>query len=98
VGTARRTLVELNYQRPVYRNYRLLSNGSLLIEHASEEDEAKYMCEADNGVNEPLVKTVALKINGETRDQNRGILNKIFASIYFSHLHKCFLIYTHDAG
>ena len=57
--------MELNYQRPVYRNYRLLSNGSLLIEHASEEDEGRLMCEADNGVNEPLVKIVNLNINGK---------------------------------
>jgi len=57
--------MELNYQRPVYRNYRLVSNGSLLIEHAGEEDEGKFMCEADNGVNEPLVKVVTLNINGE---------------------------------
>jgi len=64
-ANTRRTLIELNYQRPVYRNYRLLSNGSLLIEHAGEEDEAKFMCEADNGVNEPLVKIVSLKINGK---------------------------------
>jgi hypothetical protein len=56
--------MELNYQRPVYRNYRLVSNGSLLIEHAGEEDEGKLMCEADNGVNEPLVKVVTLNING----------------------------------
>lgn len=57
--------MELNYQRPVYRNYRLVSNGSLLIEHAGEEDEGKLMCEADNGVNEPLVKVVTLNINGK---------------------------------
>ena len=57
-------VLELNQQRPVFRNYRLLMNGTLFISKASENDEAKFICEADNGVNEPIGKMVTLKING----------------------------------
>jgi hypothetical protein len=57
-------ILELNQQRPVYRNYRLLINGTLFISKASDADEGRFLCEADNGVNEPIGKMVALKING----------------------------------
>ena len=40
-------------------------NGTLYISKATETDEGKFICEADNGVNEPIGKMVALKINGE---------------------------------
>ena len=58
-------ILELNQQRPVFRNYRLLMNGTLYISKATETDEGKFICEADNGVNEPIGKMVALKINGK---------------------------------
>ena len=57
-------VLELNERRPVYRNYRLLMNGTLFVSKTSEEDEGKFICEADNGVNEPIGKLVALKVNG----------------------------------
>ena len=57
-------ILELNQQRPVFRNYRLLMNGTLYISKATEADEGKFVCEADNGVNEPIGKMVKLKING----------------------------------
>lgn len=59
-------VLELNQRRPVYRNYRLLINGTLFISKAVEADEGKFICEADNGVNEPIGKMVALKINGSS--------------------------------
>ena len=40
-------------------------NGTLFISKASENDEGKFICEADNGVNEPIGKMVTLKINGK---------------------------------
>lgn len=40
-------------------------NGTLYISKATEADEGKYICEADNGVNEPIGKMVHLKINGK---------------------------------
>ena len=58
-------VLELNERRPVYRNYRLLMNGTLYISKTAEEDEGKFICEADNGVNEPNGKLVALKVNGK---------------------------------
>ena len=58
-------VLELNERRPVYRNYRLLMNGTLYISKTAEEDEGKFICEADNGVNEPIGKLVALKVNGK---------------------------------
>lgn len=39
-------------------------NGTLYIAKAAETDEGKFVCEADNGVNEPIGKMVHLKING----------------------------------
>ena len=63
-GSNAHPVLELNQQRPVFRNYRLLMNGTLFISKASENDEAKFICEADNGVNEPIGKMVTLKING----------------------------------
>ena len=40
-------------------------NGTLYISKATETDEGKFICEADNGVNEPIGKMVMLKINGK---------------------------------
>ena len=40
-------------------------NGTLYISKTAEEDEGKFICEADNGVNEPIGKLVALKVNGK---------------------------------
>ena len=45
--------------------FRLLSNGSLVVRNVGETDEGNYLCEADNGVNEPLGKVVKLKVNGK---------------------------------
>ena len=64
--SSRHPLLELNLQRPVYRNYRLLMNGTLFIHKVEEADEGKYLCEADNGVSEALGKVVHLKVNGES--------------------------------
>ena len=62
-------LLELTSSRPVYGSggrFRLLANGSLLIRQVGEDDEGLYLCEAENGVSDPLGKLVGLKINGKT--------------------------------
>ena len=67
-GTKYLYVLELNHRRPVFGTggrFRLLSNGSLVIRNVGETDEGNYLCEADNGVNEPLGKVVKLKVNGE---------------------------------
>ena len=53
-GAARRT-----------EDLELLGNGSLVLWRVSLRDEGQYTCSAENGVGEPLTKTVSLKINGE---------------------------------
>ena len=61
-------MLELNHHRPVFGTggrFRLLQNGTLVIRNVGETDEGSYLCEADNGVNEPLGKVVKLKVNGK---------------------------------
>ena len=61
-------VLELNHRRPVFGTggrFRLLGNGTLVIRNVGETDEGNYLCEADNGVNEPLGKVVKLKVNGK---------------------------------
>ena len=57
--------------------FRLLANGSLVIRNVGETDEGNYLCEADNGVNEPLGKVVKLKVNGK-----KAIFKSIFYFVY----------------
>ena len=82
-GSNAHPVLELNQQRPVFRNYRLLMNGTLFISKASENDEGKFICEADNGVNEPIGKMVTLKINGKPSQSPRN------ASLEDSYLFVC---------
>ena len=66
-GTKYLYVLELNHRRPVFGSggrFRLLANGSLVIRNVGETDEGNYLCEADNGVNEPLGKVAMLKVNG----------------------------------
>ena len=68
-GTKYLYVLELTHQRPVFGSggrFRLLANGSLVIRNVGETDEGNYLCEADNGVNEPLGKVVKLKVNGRS--------------------------------
>lgn len=58
-------------------------NGTLFISKASENDEGKFICEADNGVNEPIGKMVTLKINGKPSQSPRN------ASLEDSYLFVC---------
>ena len=46
-------------------------NGTLYISKTAEEDEGKFICEADNGVNEPNGKLVALKVNGKYQGRRK---------------------------
>ena len=67
-GTKYLYVLELNHRRPVFGTggrFRLVANGSLVIRNVGETDEGNYLCEADNGVNEPLGKVVKLKVNGK---------------------------------
>ncbi len=40
-SNSRHPLLELSLQRPVYGNYRLLMNGTLLVQKASEKEEGR---------------------------------------------------------
>ena len=67
-GTKYLFVLELNHRRPVFGaggRFRLLANGTLMIRNVGEADEGNYLCEAENGVNEPLGKVVKLKVNGK---------------------------------
>ena len=82
-GTKYLYVLELNHRRPVFGSggrFRLLANGSLVIRNVGETDEGNYLCEADNGVNEPLGKVVMLKVNGTFFECPSFILK-----IYFCH-------------
>ncbi|GAB6033413.1 Down syndrome cell adhesion molecule-like protein 1 [Chamberlinius hualienensis] len=54
---------------------KILSNGSLLVTDAADQDEGQYLCEASNGIGTGLSKVVTLKIyaaaNFEVKYQNR---------------------------
>ena len=99
-ASSRHPLLELNLQRPVYRNYRLLMNGTLYIHkvrttisfikslpvifyvfdflsicflfQVEEDDEGRYLCEAENGVNDPLAAVVNLKVNGKKQRERES--------------------------
>ncbi len=45
----------------------LLGNGSLVLWRVGLRDEGQYTCAAENGVGDPLTKTVSLKINGKNK-------------------------------
>nr|XP_040568004.1 Down syndrome cell adhesion molecule-like protein Dscam2 isoform X1 [Lepeophtheirus salmonis] len=73
-GNRRRIpLLELSSQRPVYRNYKLLINGTLYIRKVTDTDEGSFLCEAENGVNEPLGQVVHLKINAPPKFENSHV-------------------------
>ena len=42
---------------------KLLSNGSLLLQHVKEDREGFYICQANNGIGTGLGKVVQLKVN-----------------------------------
>ncbi|KAF4525152.1 hypothetical protein B566_EDAN014769, partial [Ephemera danica] len=42
---------------------RLLSNGSLMIQHSREEDEGFYLCQASNGIGAALRKVVQFRVD-----------------------------------
>lgn len=41
------------------------SSGSLRIMSANEGDEGDYTCEADNGVNDAIIKSISVNVNGK---------------------------------
>jgi hypothetical protein len=43
--------------------YKLLSNGSLLLQNVREEHEGFYLCHASNGVGEGIDKVIQLHVN-----------------------------------
>ncbi|XP_065348547.1 cell adhesion molecule Dscam2 isoform X2 [Cloeon dipterum] len=43
--------------------FKLLSNGSLLLQHVKEEHEGFYLCQASNGIGEGIGKVIQLHVN-----------------------------------
>lgn len=53
-----------DYEEVRERPYtKLLSNGSLLLQHVKEDREGFYMCQAQNGIGTGIGKVVQLKVN-----------------------------------
>lgn len=42
---------------------KLLSNGSLLLQHVKEDREGFYICQATNGIGTGIGKVIQLKVN-----------------------------------
>lgn len=42
---------------------KLLSNGSLLLQHVKEDREGFYLCQANNGIGTGIGKVIQLKVN-----------------------------------
>ena len=60
-----------------------------VICQVGEDDEGLYLCEAENGVSDPLGKLVGLKINSklnsfasQIKSQNPKLIRFIFALLY----------------
>lgn len=42
----------------------ILKNGSLIISHIQKDHEGMYRCNVSNGIGDPLLKTVIVKVIG----------------------------------
>lgn len=55
-----------DYEELRERTYtKILSNGTLLLQHVKEDREGFYLCHASNGIGSGLGKVVQLKVNCE---------------------------------
>lgn len=55
-----------DYEELRERTYtKILSNGTLLLQHVKEDREGFYLCHANNGIGSGLGKVVQLKVNCE---------------------------------
>lgn len=55
-----------DYEELRERTYtKILSNGTLLLQHVKEDREGYYLCHASNGIGSGLGKVVQLKVNCE---------------------------------
>lgn len=53
-----------DYEEVRERPYtKLLSNGSLLLQHVKEDREGFYLCQAHNGIGTGIGKVIQLKVN-----------------------------------
>lgn len=53
-----------DYEEVRERPYtKLLSNGSLLLQHVKEDREGFYLCQANNGIGTGIGKVIQLKVN-----------------------------------
>lgn len=53
-----------DYEEVRERPYtKMLSNGSLLLQHVKEDREGFYMCQAQNGIGTGIGKVIQLKVN-----------------------------------
>lgn len=56
-----------DYEELRERTYtKILSNGTLLLQHVKEDREGFYLCHANNGIGSGLGKVVQLKVNCES--------------------------------
>lgn len=74
-----------DYEEVRERPYtKLLTNGSLLLQHVKEDREGFYLCQAHNGIGTGIGKVIQLKVNCRScfTIDTRGHTNE--KSIYFS--------------
>jgi len=50
---------------------KILSNGTLLLQHVKEDREGFYLCHASNGIGSGLGKVVQLKVNCEYAERKQ---------------------------
>lgn len=56
-----------DYEEVRERPYtKLLTNGSLLLQHVKEDREGFYLCQAHNGIGTGIGKVIQLKVNCES--------------------------------
>lgn len=60
---------------------KILSNGTLLLQHVKEDREGFYLCQASNGIGSGIGKVVQLKVNCEylfvKRKNNHLTIHKV---------------------
>lgn len=63
-----------DYEEVRERPYtKLLTNGSLLLQHVKEDREGFYLCQAHNGIGTGIGKVIQLKVNCEYRPVCLGV-------------------------
>lgn len=53
-------------------SFRVLANGTLVLQSVSEDAEGFYLCQANNSIGSPLGKVVQLRVNCEWTISSAG--------------------------